>query len=52
MHALASSFPEIEVYAASMAQASALGAAMAIHPHWNKKPLLADVMELKYYPRK
>jgi len=52
MHALASSFPEVEVYAASMAQASALGAAMAIHQHWNKKALVADVMELKYYARK
>jgi sugar (pentulose or hexulose) kinase len=52
MHALASSFPDIEVYAASMAQASALGAAMAIHPHWNKNPLVTDVMNLKYYARK
>jgi len=52
MHVLASSFPDVEVYAASMAQASALGAAMAIHHHWNKKALLADVMELKYYARK
>jgi sugar (pentulose or hexulose) kinase len=52
MHALASSFPEIEVYAASMAQASALGAAMAIHTRWNNNPLLTDVMDLKYYARK
>ncbi len=49
MNLLASSFPTIEVYAASMAQASALGAAMAIHHHWNKKPLRSDVMNLKYY---
>jgi len=52
MHALAVAFPDVEVYAASMAQASALGAAMAVHEHWNKKPLLADVMEVKYYARK
>jgi L-fuculokinase len=51
MHLLASSFPDIEVYAASMAQASALGAAMAIHQHWNKKPLRPDVMDLKYYSK-
>ncbi|HEY3406324.1 MAG TPA: FGGY family carbohydrate kinase [Ohtaekwangia sp.] len=49
MNLLASSFPNIEVYAASMAQASALGAAMAIHQHWNKKPLRSDVLNLKYY---
>lgn len=49
MHTLAAAFPAIEVYAASMAQASALGAAMVIHPHWNTKPLLVDVMNLKYY---
>ena len=31
MHFLANAFPEMEVYAASMAQATALGAALAIH---------------------
>jgi len=51
MHLLAAAFPNIEVYAASMAQASALGSAMAIHQHWNSKSLRADVMNLKYYSR-
>lgn len=49
MNLLAISFPNIEVYAAAMAQASALGAAMAIHRHWNKHPLETDVIALKYY---
>ena len=37
MHLLASAFPQLEVYAASVAQATALGAALAIHPSWNTK---------------
>ncbi|RAW00983.1 FGGY-family carbohydrate kinase [Pseudochryseolinea flava] len=49
MNLLAKAFPSIEVYAAAMAQASALGAAMAIHQHWNKQPLESDVIALRYY---
>lgn len=49
MYLLAEAFPDIEVYAASVAQASALGAALAIHPHWNKKPLPADIINLKLF---
>ena len=49
MYLLAEAFPSIEVYAASVAQASALGAALAIHPHWNKKPLPADIINLKLF---
>ncbi len=37
MNLLAQAFPEMEVYAASMAQASALGAALSIHNSWNRK---------------
>ena len=32
-----------------MAQASALGAALAIHKHWNTKLLSNDIIGLKYY---
>ncbi len=32
-------FRHIEVYAATIAQASAIGAAMAIHEHWNENPV-------------
>ncbi|HMH31796.1 MAG TPA: FGGY family carbohydrate kinase [Puia sp.] len=49
MHLLSMTFPHIEVYAATLAQASALGAALSIHQHWNKKPLPADLIELKFY---
>jgi sugar (pentulose or hexulose) kinase len=49
MHLLAAAFPDIEVFAASIPQASAMGAALAIHQHWNKGPLPGDIIELKYY---
>lgn len=49
MHLLAAAFPELEVFAATIAQASAIGAAMAIHRHWNQRPLPTDIIELKYY---
>lgn len=49
MHLLAESFPGIEVYAASIAQATALGAALAFHRHWNSKPVPADIVKLRYF---
>ncbi|GAB3351936.1 FGGY-family carbohydrate kinase [Arachidicoccus ginsenosidivorans] len=49
MNLLAAVFPEIEVYAASMAQATALGTALAIHESWNNRQLPNDIIDLKYY---
>lgn len=49
MNLLAAAFPELEVFAASMAQASAVGAALSIHNAWNTKPVPADIIQLKYY---
>lgn len=49
MHLLADAFPRIEVYAAAMPAASALGAALVIHQHWNPRPLPADIIDLKLY---
>ncbi|GEO11871.1 FGGY-family carbohydrate kinase [Segetibacter aerophilus] len=49
MNLLAEAFPGLEVFAASMAQATALGTALAIHKSWNDKPLPNDMIELKYY---
>lgn len=49
MNLLAESFPELEVYAASVAQASALGAALAIHKDWNTKPIANNLIDLKFY---
>ena len=49
MNLLAAAFPNMEVYAASVAQASALGAALAIHEHWNTGPLPTHCVELKRF---
>ncbi|GAC1443760.1 MAG: FGGY-family carbohydrate kinase [Sediminibacterium sp.] len=49
MHLLAVAFPQIEVFAASVAQASALGAALSVHQHWNSRSLPGDLVALKYY---
>jgi sugar (pentulose or hexulose) kinase len=49
MHLMAAAFPGIEVYAATVAQASAMGTAQAIHKHWNKFAIPSDLIELKYY---
>jgi sugar (pentulose or hexulose) kinase len=49
MNLMAKAFPHLEVFAASMAQATAVGTAIAIHKSWNAKPLPADLIELKYY---
>jgi len=49
MNLLAARFPDREVFAASMAQATAMGAALAIHNSWNQKPLPNDMIELKYF---
>ena len=49
MHLLADAFTGIEVYAATVAQASALGAALTIHHVWNRKPLPDNIINLKLY---
>jgi len=49
MNLLAEAFPHIEVFAASMAQATAVGTALAIHQSWNSLPFPNDIIELKYY---
>jgi len=49
MHMLAAAFPAMEVFAASVSQATAIGAALAIHAEWNTQPIPGDMVELKYY---
>lgn len=49
MSLLAKAFPNQKLYAASVSQASALGAAMAIHKHWNSKPIPEDLVKVKAY---
>jgi sugar (pentulose or hexulose) kinase len=52
MNLLAASYPGIEVFGASMAQASAVGAALTIHKEWNSKAIPNNLIELKYYSSK
>lgn len=52
MQLLADNFQGLEIYAASIPQASALGAALAIHHHWNEKNIPTDIIDLKYYASK
>lgn len=49
MNLLAKAFPKMNVYGASMAQASALGAALAVHEHWNTQPLPENLISLVAY---
>lgn len=49
MHMLAHAFPRMEIYAASVSQASAMGAALVIHDDWNNQPVPGDMVDLKYY---
>jgi sugar (pentulose or hexulose) kinase len=49
MNMLAAAFPSMEVFAASVSQATAIGAALAIHTDWNTQPIPGDMVELKYY---
>ncbi|MGF1926092.1 MAG: FGGY-family carbohydrate kinase [Bacteroidia bacterium] len=49
MHLLAISIPDIEVYASSVSQATAIGTALSINDVWNSHPIPNDVIELKYY---
>ncbi len=49
MYLLATAFPDMEVFAASVSQASAMGAALIIHNYWNSKPLPGNIIDLKYY---
>lgn len=49
MNLLAEAFPDLEVYAATVPQASALGAALVLHKHWNTQSLPTDIIDLKLY---
>ena len=49
MNLLAAAFPNIEVWAASVAQATALGAALAIHDEWNPLPMPPNLITLTKY---
>lgn len=50
MNLLAEAFPDIEVAASEVAQATALGAALAIHRDWNPKGLPAGLVKFVARP--
>jgi sugar (pentulose or hexulose) kinase len=50
MHLLAKAYPSLQVYSAFVPQSTALGAALAIHRHWNSKPFPQQLIRLKHYP--
>lgn len=52
MNLLSIVFPEMEVYAASMAQSTAMGAALAIHHSFGTKSVPNDLIEMKFYSAK
>jgi sugar (pentulose or hexulose) kinase len=49
MSLLAKAFPLLKVYAAHMAEATSLGAALVIHKKWNTNPPPSDIIALKLY---
>ena len=49
MKLLAKAFPELEIFSATVAQATALGAALAIHNSWNDLPVAENLVEMKPY---
>lgn len=50
MHFMARALPDLQVYAAELPQASAIGAAMVIHAHWNDRELPVQAIDLLKYP--
>ena len=49
MNLLARQFPDMEIFAASVAQATAIGAALAIHQHWNTQAVPSHLIDLRFY---
>ena len=52
MNLLAMAYPQYEVFAAAIPQASALGAALAVHEDWNSKTIPNNLISLQYYASK
>jgi L-fuculokinase len=44
MNLLSANLPGCKIYSTSMSQTSALGAALAIHNHWNKRPIPGEIV--------
>jgi len=52
MNLLSFMFPDMEVFAASMAQATAMGTALVVHQSLGDIPIPNDLIELKFYSGK
>ena len=52
MNLLAKAYSQYEVFAAAIPQASALGAALAVHHEWNTKAIPNNLISLQYYSTK
>ncbi len=52
MRFLSEAFAGFEVFAATMTQATALGAALSIHRHWNSASIPARLLSLQAYTKK
>lgn len=52
MHLLAVSYSYNEIFAATIPQASSLGAALAVHKKWNSHTLPHNLISLKFYAKK
>jgi sugar (pentulose or hexulose) kinase len=46
MTLLSNAYPKLKIFAASVTQASALGAALVIHDDWNSRPIRRDLLKL------
>jgi sugar (pentulose or hexulose) kinase len=49
LRGLAFTYPEIEIYSSTIAQASAIGAALVVHESWNPNPKPKNLIELRRY---
>ena len=49
MNLMAEAFTELEVYAASIPHATAIGAALMMHKHWNNKQIPDDLIKSELY---
>jgi glycerol kinase len=49
MNLLANAYSDKEVYGAMIPQASAMGAALAIHHAWNSKQIPNDIIQLQFF---
>jgi hypothetical protein len=49
MKLLAAAFPSVQVYAATIAQASSIGAALSIHHYWNHTDINKEIIQLQLY---